>query len=664
MDERSAPLSSEQRRDSAQHTPVYNRSISNQLRWSYLISSTLPLLLVGILLIMLNFRVQQRTVYTEQISLASQSADRIAVYITGLEPQILSFGRKVLDTNDTILNYQLQQLAQEQFRTNWPDVYDVAVFDTNGDKVIHFSRDLILPRQINDPNHDPLLQAALQGRGGWSDIFYLDADRAAFTIVLPLRPQTPSLLEHAGISGAVRATVSATPIERALRPPARQPEMVTYLVNGQYEMLLSASKPGWQPPPRLDVLFAAESESAHYTGGNDQQVVGARAKVEPSDWWVIVEQPSSEAFATLRRSLVLLATLVAIVGMLSLGLGLSQAQALLRPLRALGAGALAFGTGQLDYRIDVRRRDEMGQLAHTFNEMASQLQASLSKIEHQNEHLRNGLMLARDIQMGLLPSKPPWNQRMLAVQARSIPAYEVGGDFYTYLALANDHAAVAVGDISGKGVAAALLMALTSSTVESHARSIDHPAEVFQLLNRLLSPRLKSNRMNAALVYAVFDLQAHTMTVANAGMIAPLLIRGHDYNNNLVDPIMPNCQFMEVGGLPIGALPDAVYQEVTIALQPGDTVLFVSDGVVEAKNAAGELFGFDRLEALIANTRELYDMSLLVSLILQQVQEFIGQAEQHDDITVVAVRPTLLPREAQERDDADETVETFSFHAS
>lgn len=670
MNERIMPNFPEQHQDSVQTTSMYNRSISTQLRWSYLISSTLPLLLVGMLLIMLSFRAQQRAVYDEQISLATQASNNIAAYITGLEPQILSFGRRVLSNDtDDIPPERLQQTVQELFRTNWPDVHDLTVVNTDGQVLTHFSRDLILPGEMRDPNRDPLVQAALQqGRGGWSDITYTMDERAVFTIVLPLRTQQPSPIDQAGVSGAVRATVSAAPVQRFLRPVTDESQLVTYLINGQHEVMLSDSRREWQPPAGLDALFSTENASVLYRGGNDQQVIGARARVFPSNWWVIVEQPSSEAFATLRRSVVLLATLVAVVGVLALALGLFQAQKILRPLRALGAGAEAFGAGQLNHRIDVHRRDEMGQLAHTFNQMAAQLSLSLSEIERQNEHLRHGLMLARDIQMGLLPATPPWNQQALAVEARSIPAYEVGGDFYTYLALPNDRAAVAVGDISGKGIAAALLMALTSSAVESQARHITRPAEVFQMLNRLLSPRLRSNRMNAALVYAVFDLQAHTMTVANAGMIAPLLICGKTCATDQTDKTRNSvsvCEFVEIGGFPIGSMPDAAYQEVTITLQSGDTVLFVSDGVVEAMNASGEMFGFERLEALMTTIQEGYDTSLLVSLILQQVQEFIGPAEQHDDITVVAVRPTLLShelRDAQADLHVDSAAATLSVH--
>jgi serine phosphatase RsbU (regulator of sigma subunit) len=260
--------------------------------------------------------------------------------------------------------------------------------------------------------------------------------------------------------------------------------------------------------------------------------------------------------------------------------------------------------------------------------MAGHLQESLVEIAQQNDRLRRGLALARDIQVGLLPDRPPWSGDTIDVSARSIPAYEVGGDFYTYLALSEGRVAVAIGDISGKGIGAALLMALTASTVESQGRQLEHPAQVLQALNQVLAPRLRANHMNAALLFAVFDPHRATLRVANAGMIAPIVI---SYTGN---------RFIDVGGLPVGAFAGASYIEEELHLAPDDTLLLVSDGVVEAHSPSGELFGFERLEALIADVRP-GDVRTLVERVLSAVQEHMNGAEQHDDITIVAVRPQV-----------------------
>ncbi|NTU84237.1 MAG: SpoIIE family protein phosphatase, partial [Chloroflexales bacterium] len=300
----------------------------------------------------------------------------------------------------------------------------------------------------------------------------------------------------------------------------------------------------------------------------------------------------------------------------------------------LQAGAQELAGGHLEHRIQVEPGDELGQLADAFNNMAERLQSSQREIERQNERLRHGLALARDIQQGLLPNAPPWRNEILSVYGRSLPASEVGGDFYTYLALADGRAAVAIGDISGKGVAAALLMALTSSTLESQAQFTEHPAAMLRALHEALRLRLQANQMNAALQIAIFAADARSVTVANAGMIAPLLAH--------CAPGQPvSCRFIDVGGLPIGTAIDGDYSEVSVPLAPGDTLIFLSDGIVEAHNRAGELFGFDRLEALVSQLPGEMGVVELAQHILDKVLGFVGDAEPHDDITIIATRPII-----------------------
>lgn len=616
-------------------------SITARLRWSYLISSTLPLLLVGGLLILLNFQTQQRNVYANQEVLTSQIARDISTYIQSIESQLLSFGRGI---GSDAPPEQLSAVVNELLATN-PDIRQLTIFARQGGQVVRLTDGAtVFGMQPDLRSNDSLVLSALQGQGGRSNIYTTEDGQALFTVVLPIR--TPMNK----VAMALSAQVSAARISQMLRPPGDGRSMVAYLVNERRVIMLTDGNRSWSPPPSLDPLFRPETSVVEYTAGNGETVVASRAAIRPSAWWVITEQSANSAFANVQRSVILLALLVALVGLLALAWALLQAQQLLRPLGALREGAITLGGGHLDHRIDVSGPGEMSQLAWAFNQMAERLQASLSEIEQQNEHLRHGLMLARDIQMGLLPTQPPWSYETLTVYARSIPAYEVGGDFYTYIAQHGGRAAVAIGDISGKGVGAALLMALTSSMVEAQARQIDQPAEILSTLNRLLSPRLRLNRMNAALLFATFDLQAHTMTAANGGMIAPLLVRPRrpvqpPAADRPAAPEPPPTQFLEVGGLPIGAMPNAFYRDITLKLEPGDLVLFLSDGLVEAHNETGEMFGFEWLEALLADLRDS-EVQPLVDTVLHQVQHFIGHADQHDDITIVAVRPALLPRSA------------------
>jgi serine phosphatase RsbU (regulator of sigma subunit) len=616
------------------------RSISVRMRWTYLISSTLPLILVGTLLIYLNFRTQQETVYKEQVTLTSQAVREISDYITTIETQLLGIGHRLQP--DTFRD-QRNNALRELINVHYPNLRAVSIYTINRNQITHVSLERTYPPDTYiRRTDDPMILRALQGQGNRSDIYQTEEGQPIFTIALPLRDETRRII------GAIHAEISATPIAMSLRILSKDSASTAYLINQQHTIILESSTPGWNPPPDIANLIEMDEEDVQYhrdnnrvmiyTDGNDQAVLSIIAPITPGTWSVVVEQPLNIAFANVWQTGLLLGILVAVVGLLSLGVALLLSQNILRPLNALREGAVAIGDGHLQHRIRVTGVDEMGQLAHTFNHMAGQLQESLSEIEEQNDRLREGLYLARDIQMGLLPSQPPWSHDMLTVYAISIPAYEVGGDFYSYIALPNGNAAISVGDISGKGVGAALMMALTSSMVESQARQTATPADVLTTLNRLLRPRMHANNMNAALLYAIFDQHNHTMTVANAGMIAPMLIRRVGGNNH--GSSTNHSELIEIGGMPIGAMPNALYTDVTIPLQPGDMVLFTSDGVVEAHNEHGEIYGFERLEHLLNTAHHIHTAQQLIEIILNDVQHFIGETDQHDDITLLAVYPT------------------------
>jgi serine phosphatase RsbU (regulator of sigma subunit) len=598
------------------------RSISTRLRWSYLLSSTLPLMVVGGLLIALSFRAQQANVYNNQATLAQGIARDISNYLAAIDTQMIGLGTSV---GPDVPPERLASAINELFRKNFPHLRELAIIDTSGrERLHHYLDGAERPEELHDRSGDTALQKALQGVGERSPISSAPDGTPVFTLLLPLRNG------NGAISGVVHAEMSAERISQMLRFAPGTANSLVYLVDGRRQVMLADQGQELAAPVGLAGLFSAPDNVAEYLGARGEPVVGARGVINPIRWSVVIEQAAAEAFASSRRSVFILATLVALVGLLALGWALFQAQQITRPLKALGMGAASLGAGELVHRIAVRGNDEFADLAQTFNKMAEHLQQSRVEIERQNEHLRSGLALARDIQVGLLPTLPPWNMDSLAVYARSLPAYEVGGDFYTYMALPEGHAAIAIGDISGKGVGAALLMALTSSLVEAHARQSEHPAQVLASLNSVLTPRLKANRMNAAVLYAVLDPANLSLTVCNAGMIAPLLVGEGGVRT------------VDVGGLPIGSLPNVSYREQTVTLTPGDTLLFVSDGVVEAHNEQNELFGFDRLEDLLRNLQPATDTRHMVLAILDELQSFVGAAEQHDDITIVAVQPAYL----------------------
>ena len=610
--------------------PRRRLNITNRLRWSYLISSTLPLLLVGTLLIGILFQVQQRNAFASQQAIADQIAANVATFFYDVEQQLLRSGRDLRPEAD---NATLLSAAKHLVNAS-PDLRALTLVNAAGTVTMVVSSDRLTAQKVAPVAVDPGLIAGAVGlgQGGRTTIIQGSDGHQVFLVVLPMRePQNGKII------GALAVEVSAARVSQILRLAVLGKGKTAYLVDPQRQVLVTDKSPGWRPPPDLAALYHDAVTVGEYVGGDGQFVVGARTPVAPitsASWSVIVEQPSSTCFVEVYRSLWLLGVVVALVGMLALTWALFQARRFVEPIELLRAGAQALAGGDLAHRIAVTPGDELGQLARTFNHMAERLQHSQHEIEHQNERLRHGLALARDIQQGLLPHTPPWRNEVLSVYGRSLPASEVGGDFYTYLALPDGRAAVAIGDISGKGIAAALLMALTSSTLEAQAHFMAHPAALLAALHEALRPRLQANQMNAALQIASFAADGCSVTVANAGMIAPLLAKnGPDH--------LVGCAFVDVSGLPLGTAITMAYTEVTVPLAPGDTLILLSDGIVEAHNCAGELFGFERLEHFVTRLPGGLEVGELVQRILAEVLSFVGEAEPHDDITLIATRPII-----------------------
>jgi sigma-B regulation protein RsbU (phosphoserine phosphatase) len=238
------------------------------------------------------------------------------------------------------------------------------------------------------------------------------------------------------------------------------------------------------------------------------------------------------------------------------------------------------------------------------------------------------LEIARQIQLSLLPNKNPAMDG-LDIVGLSIPAQEVGGDFYHYLQFDDHRVGIAIGDVSGKGVSAALFMAVSVSALQAKSPHHLHTPELLAEMNNLLHVQM-GGRVNTALLYTIIRRQPTgklTFSASNAGLISPLLRRRNE----------PNCQYVDVGGFPLGMIEDVKYRAYHLDLQPGDLMILCSDGVVEARNTAGDMFGFGRLEQFMSTCDGL-SAAQVVEQLCQAITSFVGMAEQHDDITMVVLR--------------------------
>jgi phosphoserine phosphatase RsbU/P len=242
--------------------------------------------------------------------------------------------------------------------------------------------------------------------------------------------------------------------------------------------------------------------------------------------------------------------------------------------------------------------------------------------------LRNELDTAREIQRQLLPTGAR-EVPGLDLAAAYVPARTLGGDFYDFLPYGEGRLGFALGDVSGKGTAAALYGSLAIGTVREIV--VDHrrePADMLALLNkRLLGARLDSRFI--AMLFAIYDAPTRRLTLANAGGPYPLLVR---------DGVV---RAIRLEGVPLGLLPDIEYDEITVDLTPGDVVLFASDGILESENAAQEEFGSARLEALLAGLSPQDSASGIAEQILvaTDLHSGVGTAP-HDDRTLLVLRVT------------------------
>jgi GAF domain-containing protein/CheY-like chemotaxis protein len=253
--------------------------------------------------------------------------------------------------------------------------------------------------------------------------------------------------------------------------------------------------------------------------------------------------------------------------------------------------------------------------------------------------LERELEIAHGIQETLLPQFVP-QVSGLQITGRSLPARQIGGDFFHFFSMGDDQLGVAIGDVSGKGIPAALYMAAAITAIDTKINDGLAPAQLLNHLNGTLYNRLQENKMNIGLQIATFvplaspngkEEEAHgsLMTVSSGGMIAPIGATKH------------GCRFLPVSGFPIGSFSsDHPYQEDMFLLDPFTTVIFTSDGIVEAHNEQGQIFGFDRLEATINEIIGERDAEIIAEHIIQTATNFMGDTEQDDDMTVVVVVKT------------------------
>jgi predicted ATPase/serine phosphatase RsbU (regulator of sigma subunit) len=263
--------------------------------------------------------------------------------------------------------------------------------------------------------------------------------------------------------------------------------------------------------------------------------------------------------------------------------------------------------------------------------LSSQIAISIENaLLHEQEkafaRMQEEVRLAAQIQQNLLPQSSPAVEGY-EIAGSNVPAHAVGGDYFDFIQISEDRWAICIGDVSGKGLPASLLMANLQATLRGQTLLDSPPSECLRRANRLLYQSTSPEKF-ATLFYGILDTRRHTLLYSNAGHDNPFVLR-----------LAVETRRLKTGGIPLGMFEDFVFDEETISVEPGDLIVMCSDGIAEAMNANEEQFGEQRLSAILVQSDHPSPHDV-IRKILETAKEFTGSTPQSDDMTVVVLRRT------------------------
>jgi len=357
----------------------------------------------------------------------------------------------------------------------------------------------------------------------------------------------------------------------------------------------------------------------------------AFSRMLSNGWLFSAEVPTDEIFSEIeeQNNRFTLIFVVLFIAMMVLTIILIS-QFVNRPIKKLITGVTELGEGNLDKKIEIDSRDEVGMLAQSFNKMTVDLKNSIEQQarEHaEKERMGAELNIARQIQESMLPCIfPPYPDRTeFNIFATMLPAKEVGGDFYDFYLIDEDRLAVVIADVSGKGVPSALFMVITKILIKSNAMQGKPPSEVFETVNTLLCENNETSMFVTAFM-GVLDIPSGRFTYTNAGHNPPLIKRKN-----------ANYEYLKTkAGFVLGGLEGFTYTQEELTLETGDAVYLYTDGVTEAMDPENRLFTDEKLLDTINMSKET-DQQALLEHIKNEIDSFADGAEQADDITMLAL---------------------------
>ena len=370
-------------------------------------------------------------------------------------------------------------------------------------------------------------------------------------------------------------------------------------------------------------------------------------------WLLSVQIPENEIFAEVERQNLRFSVIFALAAVLMLLLAYFLVSKFINaPIKQLTQDVSNIALGNLDTRIEITSRNELGLLAQTFNKMTGDLKKSIEENERERakkERTAVELSVAAEIQASMMPCVfPPFPDRKeFDIFASMVPAKEVGGDFYDFYFIDKDNLVVVMADVSGKGVPAALFMVVAKTLIKNCSKCRT-PKAVFDTVNEKLCEG-NDISMFVTAIAGFYNIPTGRFVFVNAGHNPPLLKRkGSPY------------EFLKTVPCPVLAfLKDTKYREEEIFLESGDVLFFYTDGVTEAMNGDREMFGEQRLLSA-ANRNRGASVNELLKSVKGEVDNFADGAEQADDITMLALKICGGNEEENADNDAPEQLEAVS----
>jgi sigma-B regulation protein RsbU (phosphoserine phosphatase) len=298
-----------------------------------------------------------------------------------------------------------------------------------------------------------------------------------------------------------------------------------------------------------------------------------------------------------------------------------------RPLKKLSEGVRIIGTGNFSHKITVKSHDEIGVLARQFNAMTEMLKEAQSK-EIESRIMQEQLDVAKEIQEGLNPMGF-YNKNGLQIKGYTRAAKGVGGDYFDYIQIDENRVGALISDVSGKGIPASLVMVMIRtvfvSAIHQDPKKIQC-ASIVSAINSSISSDFAIDKF-ATLFFLMYDRSDGTVSFSNAGH-GPLFLYRADKNI---------CTVTKLDGVPIGIMDDSEYKQAKVQFRPGDIIVLNTDGVTEMRNDKKEEYGHTRVQKFLIAHHEK-SAEEIVSMMVEDVDAFKGNADQHDDMTLVIMK--------------------------